>query len=81
MATATPEQLRLRVNGIEIEKAKARPKMVGGIPTSEYELVIEDPKLGLFAIDDTFIIETARGRSKKWEITSVQNFLAMLGSI
>lgn len=74
-------QLYLRVNGIQIENVKIRRKMVAGAPVGDREIVIEDPVLGNFAIDDTFILEVTRDRRKKWEITSVQNFLAMLAPI
>jgi hypothetical protein len=71
-------QVYLRVNGIQIDNLKIRPKMVSGAPIGEKELVIEDPLLGKFAIDDSFILETTTDRRRKWEITSVKNFLAML---
>ena len=71
-------QLHLRVNGIDISTLKIRPKMVSGAPIGDKELVIEDPVLGKFAIDDSFVLEYAYDRRKKWEITSVKNFLAML---
>lgn len=83
MGTSTPDRhLYLRVNGIEIEKVKARRKLVNGKPGVEHELVIEDPKLGSFAVEgEGFILEVCRDNRKTWEITSVKNFLAMLGSL
>lgn len=71
----------LRVNGIEINNIRVRRKMVVGFMTSDWELVIEDPILGRFAIDDSFIIEAKNDLRKKWKLTSVKNFLAMLDSI
>jgi hypothetical protein len=78
MGTSTPDSLYLRVNGIEIEKARARRKLVNGKPTDEHELVIEDPKLGMFAVEgEGFILEVSRNR-KTWEITSAVAFLKMV---
>jgi len=74
-------QLYLRVNGIEINNLKIRRKMISGAPIGERELVIEDPQLGRFAIDDTFILEITADRRSKWKVVSVGSFLAMLDSI
>lgn len=73
-------QLYLRVNGINITSLKVRRKMVSGAPVGDRELVIEDPVLGKFAIDDSFIIEVSTDRRSKWKTVSVGNFLAMLDS-
>ena len=70
----------LRVNGIEIDHIQIRHKIVAGAPTKEKEIVIDDPVLGLFAIDETVTLETRRDRRKKWEIISLQDFLAMVGT-
>jgi hypothetical protein len=74
-------QVYLRVNGISITTVKIRHKLIGGAPIGDKELVIEDPVLGKFAIDDTFILEATFDRRKKWEIVSVKSFLSMLDSI
>ncbi len=68
-------KLQLRVNGIDIDKLKLRPKMVAGVPRGKREVVIEDPKLGSFPIDDSFIIETRNSPRKKWEPTSVESLI------
>jgi hypothetical protein len=52
--------------------------MISGVPIGEKEIVIEDPVLGKFSIDDTFLIETTTDRRSKWKPVSVENFLAML---
>ena len=74
-------QLYLRVNDIEIDSLKIRRKMVSGSPTGEQEVVIEDPVLGKFAIDDSFIIETRSDRRKKWQSSSIAKLLEMISSI
>lgn len=73
-------QLYLRVNGIDIANLKIRRRMTSGVPIGERELVIEDPMLGKFAIDDSFVIEISTDRRSKWKSVSVGNFLAMLDS-
>jgi len=55
--------------------------MISGAPIGEKELVIEDPMLGKFSIDDSFILEVSTDRRTKWKTVSVGNFLAMLDSI
>ncbi len=74
-------QLYLRVNGIAIENLKIRRKMRSGAFLDEHELVIEDPIIGKFAIDDSFNLEARTDRRKKWNPTTVKNFLAMVLSI
>lgn len=90
-------QLYIRVNGVNISHIKIRPRMVDGALVGEREIVIDVPALGslpalgMFAIDDSFVIEVkdtsipaAERRlmdSKGWKIVSVQDLLAMLDSI
>ncbi len=76
--TMTTPQLHLRVNGINITSVKIRPKMLAGMPRGEREVVIEDPQLGTFPIDDSFIIEVRSGPRKKWELTTVSGLLASM---
>lgn len=45
-------QVQVRVNGIQISRMRVRRKLVNGVPAGDFELVIEDPILGMFAIDD-----------------------------
>jgi len=71
-------QLYLRVNGIQIDNLKVRRKMVSGAPIGDVELVIEDPLLGKFAIDDGFVLEITRDRRRKWEPTTVKDLLALV---
>lgn len=71
-------QLYLRVNGIDITNLKIRRKMVSGAPIGEKELVIEDPTLGKFSIDDSFAIEVSTDHRTKWKTVSVGDFLALL---
>jgi hypothetical protein len=73
--------LYLRVNGIEIDSLKIRRKMISGAPIGERELVIEDPILGKFAIDDSFIIEARPDRRRKWRTSSIADLFEMIGNI
>ncbi len=49
--------LAVRVNGVVIRRVKIREYICGGQPTGEHELVIFDPMLGSFAVDDSFLFE------------------------
>ncbi len=49
--------LAVRVNGVLIRRVKIREYICGGQPTGEHELVIFDPMLGSFSVDDTFFFE------------------------
>ncbi len=49
--------LAVRVNGVVIRRVKIREYICGGQPTGEHELVIFDPVLGSFAVDDSFVFE------------------------
>ncbi len=49
--------LVVRVNGMIIRRVKIREYISDGKPTGEQELVICDPLVGCFAVDDTFSFE------------------------
>ncbi len=49
--------LVVRVNGVVIRRVKIREYISGGQPTGEQELIIFDPVLGSFVVDDTFHFE------------------------
>jgi hypothetical protein len=46
-----------RVNGVVMTTAFCRYKIVNGYPTRRMELVVRDPVLGDFAIDNSFTLE------------------------
>jgi hypothetical protein len=71
-------QLYLRVNGIDITNVRLRRKMADGLPIGERELVIEDPILGKFAIDNSFILEVTFDRRKKWKTVTVPELITTL---
>ena len=81
-------RLYLRVNGIDIKTLAIRYKIVKGMMTDKRELVIDDPKLGKFAVDDNedvpegapkFTLEVANSpRSTDWKIVNLESFLAMV---
>ena len=73
--------LYLRVNEVEIDSLKVRRKMVSGSPTGDWEIVIEDPILGRFSIDDSFALESRSDRRRKWKPSSIAQLLEMIGSI
>lgn len=74
-------QFYLKVNGIEIDSLKIRRKMVSGAPIGELEIVIEDPVLGKFSIDDSFVLEVRSDRRKRWRPSSVADLLEMIPTI
>ncbi len=49
--------LVVRVNGMIIRRVKVREYISDGQPTGEQELVIYDPLVGSFAVDDSFRFE------------------------
>ncbi len=49
--------LAIRVNGVVIRRVKIREYISDGVPTGEQELVIFDPVLGSFTVDDRFVFE------------------------
>lgn len=72
--------LQVKVNGILIAKLSVRRQIVEGYPDGPLELVITDPLLGKFAIDDNFIIEAKLGK-KHWQKVTVKNLFAILTTI
>lgn len=79
MATKTP--LHLRVNSITISNVKVRPKLKFGVPSGQREVVVEDPRLGWFAVDDSFILEATTDRRKAWQVVSVIELLTIIDAI
>jgi hypothetical protein len=77
----TKTSLHLRVNGIDITNVKVRPKLRSGVPTGTREVVIEDPRLGLFSINDDFILETSTDRRKKWKPTTIAELLYLIDTM
>ena len=80
--------IHLRVNGIEVPKVKVRPKIIGGQPSLvERELVIDDPRLGSFTVDDNknvppggskFLLEYTHDRRSKWKSTTLVELLSII---
>ncbi len=54
---AVKAALVVRVNGVVIRRVKIREYISGGQPTGEQELIIFDPMLGSFVVDDSFVFE------------------------
>jgi hypothetical protein len=75
---ATKTHLHLRVNGIDILNVKVRPKLTSGVPAGTREVVIEDPRFGRFAIDDSFTLETSSDRRKKWKTITLTELLTLI---
>lgn len=72
--------LQIRVNGILITKLTLRREMKSGYPDGPYQVVITDPVLGPFAINDTFEIELKEGRGK-WRKVFANELLTTLNAI
>ncbi len=49
--------LVVRVNGVVVRRVKVREFVWDGQPTGEQELIIYDPVLGSFPVDESFIFE------------------------
>ncbi len=57
MEGAVRAALVVRVNGVVIRRVKIREYISGGQPTGEQELIIFDPVVGSFVVDDSFQFE------------------------
>ena len=75
--------LKLRVNGLEISKITIRSQIIHGAPVGNPEIVVTDPIIGNFALDDNqdipFIIELKEG--KVWKIVNVADLLTIVESV
>jgi len=47
----------VRVDGIDVPVLRIRREMTHGFPCGPKELVVKDPALGMFALDQNFTIE------------------------
>jgi hypothetical protein len=74
------EQIYLRINGIEVTNVGLRRKMLLGLPVGGREVVIEDTRLGKFAIDDNFVIETSSNH-KDWVLITIADLLLVLDNL
>lgn len=72
--------LQIRVNGITPTKLTIRRQMRSGYPDGLWEIVITDPVIGNFAINDSFDIE-CKLIKKPWRRTSVGELLTTLTTV
>lgn len=72
--------LQVRVNGISIEKLTLRRQMREGYPDGPWEVVVTDPVLGQFAVDDSFEIELKMIK-KPWRKIFAAELLTTLNEI
>lgn len=49
--------LVVRVNGVVVRRVKVREYVWDGHPTGEQDLIIFDPVIGSFSVDDSFVFE------------------------
>ncbi len=75
-------QFAVRVCGVEVSNVTVRLVIGSGQRPVRYELVFEDPILGVLPLDDTFTIEIWRMRGplsrQKWQTTDVRGLYAEL---
>jgi hypothetical protein len=75
-------QFAVRVCGVEVSNVTVRLVIGAGQCAVRYELVFEDPILGVLPLDDTLIIEIWRMRGplsrQNWQTTNVRGLYAEL---
>jgi hypothetical protein len=83
MTSSKPARLpkfAIRICGIEVSNVTVR--LVVGSGGARYEIVFEDPILGVLPLDDTLTIEIWRLKGplarQKWQATSVRGLYAEL---
>ena len=76
--------LNLRVNGILISSYSVRNSMLQGRPEGAPEIVIIDPALGSFSIDNSFLIEIqdtsippSKTKNRPWETVSMAELVKL----
>jgi hypothetical protein len=74
------QNLQVRVNGVPATKMTVRRQMRSGYPDGPWEIVVTDPVIGSFAIDDTFEIEMKQCR-QPWRKVFVAEVLTMLNEL
>ncbi len=72
--------LQIRVNGLVIQKMTLRRQMRSGYPDGPWEIVVTDPVIGQFAIDDSFEIELKQCR-QPWRKVFTAEVLTTLNEI
>jgi hypothetical protein len=75
-------QFAVRVCGVEVSSVTVRLVIGSGQCPVRYELVFEDPILGVLPLDDTLTIEIWRMKGplsrQKWQTTDVRSLFADL---
>jgi len=78
--TARMLQFAVRVCGVEVSNVTVRVVIGSGQCPVRYELVFEDPMLGVLPLDDTLVIEIWRMKGplsrQKWQTTNVRGLYA-----
>ena len=80
--TARTPQFAVRICGVEVSNVTVRLVIGSGQCPVRYELVFEDPILGVIPLDDTLTIEIWRMKGplsrQKWQTTDVRGLYAEL---
>ena len=75
-------QFAVRICGVEVSSVTVRLVIGSGQRPVRYELVFEDPILGVLPLDDTLTIEIWRMRGplsrQKWQTTDVRGLYSEL---
>ena len=69
--------INLRVNGVPVEHVSLRFQIVDGYPGGPKEIVINDPILGQFHLDDAFAIEVQEGEGP-WRPQTAQALITLI---
>lgn len=80
--TAT-DQLELRVNGILATGLRIQHATVDGYPSNQWEVLVEDPVIGYFPLDDKpdFTIEVRKSKRHRWQQKTLPELLSWLQSL
>jgi hypothetical protein len=80
--TARAPQFAIRICGVEVSNVTVRLVIGSGQGPVRYELVFEDPTLGVLPLDDTLTIEIWRMKGplsrQRWQTTDVRGLYADL---
>lgn len=79
----TATSLELRVNGLEMTGIRVQRATVDGYPSDQWEVLVEDPRLGFFPLDEKpdFFIEVRESKRHRWKQKTLSELLSWLQSL
>lgn len=81
------EQLEIKVNGVETTGLRLQRLIVDGYPTNAWEVLVEDPVIGYFPLDEKpdFIIEIKDPltpvKKRTWKKVTLPELIAWLQNL